>query len=81
VDKSEVPWKTDDLWLAPEYPGKLYCGHFFLTADYEQKCAKVVRFFESHIPEEQKPSYELKESAFYSLMPQKIRSALNAFPA
>jgi len=33
VDKSEVPWKTDDLWLAPEYPGKLYCGHFFLTAD------------------------------------------------
>jgi len=26
------------------------------------------------------PSYELKESAFYSLMPQKIRSALKRIP-
>jgi hypothetical protein len=47
VDKSEDPTKTDDLWLAPEYPGKLYCGHFFLTVDYERKCGEVNGFFGS----------------------------------
>ncbi|MGE5265454.1 MAG: hypothetical protein ACM3S0_18900, partial [Acidobacteriota bacterium] len=45
VDKTDFPWRTDDLWLAPEYPGKLYCGHFFLTPNYESKCAEVNRFF------------------------------------
>ncbi len=47
VDKTDFPWQTDDLWLAPEYPGKLYCGHFFLTPDYEDKCAQVNRFFDN----------------------------------
>jgi len=45
VDKSKEPWKTDDLWLGPEYPGKLYCGNFFLTVDYDRKCAEVTRFY------------------------------------
>jgi hypothetical protein len=53
VDKSYPFWKTDDLWLAPEYPGKLYCGHFFLTVKYERKRAQVIRFFEMSSPEEQ----------------------------
>jgi hypothetical protein len=45
VDKSKEPWETDDLWLTPEYPGKLYCGNFFLTVDYDRKCAEVTRFY------------------------------------
>jgi hypothetical protein len=53
IDKSDLPWKTDDLWLAPEYPGKFYCSHFFLTADYERKRAEVVSFFKSDNSEEQ----------------------------
>ena len=53
VDKSYPFWKTDDLWLAPEYPGKLYCGHFFLTVEYERKRAEVIHFFEMSSPEEQ----------------------------
>jgi len=52
VDKSDVDWEADDLWLAPEYPGRLYCGHFFLTVDYKEKREKVIRFFEK-TPEEQ----------------------------
>jgi hypothetical protein len=52
VDKSYPFWKTDDLWLAPEYPGKLYCSHFFLTVNYQRKRARVIRFFDS-TPEEQ----------------------------
>jgi len=27
----------DLLWLAPEYPGRLYVGHFFLTHDYRSR--------------------------------------------
>jgi hypothetical protein len=33
------------LWLAPEYPGRHYCGHFFLTVDYQRRRAEVARFF------------------------------------
>jgi hypothetical protein len=53
VDKSRPPWRTDDLWLFPDYPGKLYCGHFFLTPNYEQKCEQVNRFFHNSTVEEQ----------------------------
>jgi hypothetical protein len=38
---------ADVLWLAPEFPGKLYLGHFFLTVDYERKRGEVARFFDS----------------------------------
>ncbi|MFN0071251.1 MAG: hypothetical protein ACKVVP_07145 [Chloroflexota bacterium] len=34
------------LWLAPEYQGKHYAGHFFLTVDYERKRAEVARFYD-----------------------------------
>jgi hypothetical protein len=45
TDMSKPPWKTDVLWLAPEYPGRLYCGHFFLTVDYDRKCNELVHFY------------------------------------
>ena len=45
VDRSQQGWKTDDRWLAPEYPGRLYAGHFFLTVDYDAKRRKVIEFF------------------------------------
>ena len=37
VDRTRPGWETDDRWLAPTYPGLLYCGHFFLTVDFEDK--------------------------------------------
>jgi hypothetical protein len=46
LDKTDFDWGTDDLWIAPEYPGKFYAGHFFLTPDYDKKRAEVNRFFE-----------------------------------
>ena len=33
----------DLLWIAPEYPGRLFVGHFFLTVDYKQKNERVQR--------------------------------------
>jgi hypothetical protein len=39
-------------WLAPEYPGVHYAGHFFLTVDYERKIAELQRFFTSPDPVE-----------------------------
>jgi hypothetical protein len=53
VDKTKPPWRTDDLWLFPDYPGKLYCGHFFLTPNYEQKCEQINRFFHNSTLKEQ----------------------------
>ena len=35
----------DLLWLGPEFPGRLYLGHFFLTVDYERKRREVEQFF------------------------------------
>ena len=46
VSKSKHPWETDDLWLGPQFPGRLYCGHFFLTDNYEVKRRAVARFFD-----------------------------------
>jgi hypothetical protein len=36
--------RPDVLWLAPEYPGKLYAAHFFLTVDFERKSGEIARF-------------------------------------
>jgi len=47
VNKSKQPWETDDLWLGPAFPGKLYCGHFFLTDNYEAKLQAVAQFFDT----------------------------------
>jgi hypothetical protein len=34
------------LWLAPDYIGRSYSGHFVLTADFDRKNAEVERFFQ-----------------------------------
>ena len=34
---------ADLLWLAPEFPGRLYVGHFFLTVDFRQKHESLQR--------------------------------------
>ncbi|MEX2048831.1 MAG: hypothetical protein WEB90_04575 [Gemmatimonadota bacterium] len=33
--------EPDVLWLGPRHPGRFYCGHFFLTVDFEGKCMEV----------------------------------------
>lgn len=35
----------DRLWLAPEYQGRHYAGHFFLTVDYDRKQSEVDAFY------------------------------------
>lgn len=45
VDKRAADWETDDRWLMPEFPGKLYAGHFFLTPHYAEKRAEVNDFY------------------------------------
>jgi hypothetical protein len=39
-----VAHETDLLWLTPAHSGRLYCGHFFLTVDYEAKRAATDAF-------------------------------------
>jgi hypothetical protein len=64
VDKSAQDWDTDDLWLAPYHPGKLYCGHFFLTPNYEEKRAEVKHFFETSKSEQQRAFLEQERIRF-----------------
>ena len=42
----------EELWLAPEYPGRHYAAHFFLTVDYDRKLRELEAFFRAS-PEEQ----------------------------
>jgi len=37
----------DYRWLAPEFPGRSYHAHFFLTVDFERKFAEVEAFYAS----------------------------------
>lgn len=53
VDKSDLEWKTDDLWLAPAFPGSLFGGHFFLSENYDSKRAETSQFYRSYDIEEQ----------------------------
>ncbi len=53
VDKRPPPWKTDDLWLAPGFRGKLYCGHYFLTLDYDRKREELKEFYSGENPIQQ----------------------------
>ena len=64
VDKTPPDWAADDLWLAPYNPGKLYCGHFFLTPQYEEIRAKVTGFFESSDTQEQAAFLERERVRF-----------------
>jgi len=52
VDKTEVPWRTDDLWLTLGFPGKLYAGHYALTVDYDRKRAAVSQFYRDPVAED-----------------------------
>lgn len=39
-------------WLAPEYPGVHFAGHFFLTPDFDARQAELAAFFGSATAEE-----------------------------
>lgn len=39
--------QTNLRWLAPEYPGLHYAGHFFLTVDFARKQEELRAFFDS----------------------------------
>ena len=39
---------ADRLWLAPDFRGRHYAGHFFLTVDYDRKHAETVELFKSN---------------------------------
>ena len=45
TDMSKPDWEVDALWLAPDYPGKLYCAHFFLTVDFDNKRNELIKFY------------------------------------
>jgi hypothetical protein len=45
TDMKKPEWENDPLWLAPDYPGKLYSGHFFLTVDFEGKRDELLKFY------------------------------------
>ncbi|MGE0555795.1 MAG: hypothetical protein AB7R55_20375 [Gemmatimonadales bacterium] len=49
VDKTKVPWRTDDLWLTMGFPGRLYAGHYALTPGYERRRDAVNAFFAAPI--------------------------------
>ncbi len=44
--------QTNLRWLAPEYPGLHYAGHFFLTVDFRRKQDELGAFYETASPEE-----------------------------
>jgi hypothetical protein len=79
VDKSAPDWLTDDRWLAPEYPGKIYPGHFFLSDDYERKRAGVNRFF-GMTPEEN-IAYLERRAVQLLHAPPKDASEIRLFPS
>ena len=41
VDKMRPSFKSDDLWLAPGFSGKLYCGHYALPSRYSRKREEI----------------------------------------
>jgi hypothetical protein len=47
VDLAREPWATDLLWLGPSYPGRFYCGHFFLCSEYKLKRSEIVQFYKA----------------------------------
>lgn len=67
------------LWLAPEYPGVLYCGHFFLTVDYERKRA-LMRKFEAASPNEKADFLRRQRIRHLFLAPGKELSAFAQTP-
>ena len=54
VNKSKEDWRTDDLWLSPDFSGLLYCGHWFLTLDYDNKRNDIINFYATNEPNAQR---------------------------
>ena len=79
VDKGAQPWETDDIWLAPKYPGKWYVGHYFLTVDYDRKRAEVTHFFTAS-PEEQEAFLRTKQIRFLFVDRQRDPRTLERVP-
>jgi len=50
VDKVRPSYQSDDLWLAPGFPGKLYCGHYALTPQYPRKREEIEALLEASDP-------------------------------
>jgi hypothetical protein len=69
----------DVLWLAPEYSGKHYCGHFFLTVNFDQRRSSMVRFFESG-PEEQAVFLKREGIRFLYVSPRQQPSRFSQIP-
>jgi len=67
------------LWLAPEYPGRHYAGHFALTVNYDGKLSRMDRFFES-TPEEQASFLRQQRIRFLYVDAKKDASRLGAVP-
>jgi hypothetical protein len=62
TDMSKPEWQGDQLWLAPEYPGKLYCGHFFLTVDFDRKRSELTHFYQTTTPVEEQVAFLQKNN-------------------
>jgi hypothetical protein len=45
--------ETSLRWLGPEFPGRHFAGHFFLTVDYDRKRAALDAFFDETDPARQ----------------------------
>ena len=45
VEKSGESHHDADLWLAPEFPGRVYCCHFWLTVHHDERFRQVAEFF------------------------------------
>ena len=62
TDMSKPEWEGDQLWLAPEYPGKLYCGHFFLTVDFDRKRNELTHFYQTTTPMDEQVTFLRKNN-------------------
>lgn len=80
LNKADLPWKTDDLWLAPDYPGRFYCSHFFLTVDYERKRSEIISFFESKNVKEQATFLRERKSRFLYVEAKQIPNRFEKIP-
>jgi hypothetical protein len=79
TDMTKGPAQNDLLWLAPEYPGKFYCAHFFLTVDYDRKCAELVNFYQN-TPEEQVTFLQTQNIRFIYVDPEKDINRFKQIP-
>jgi hypothetical protein len=68
----------DLLWLAPEYPGRLYVGHFFLTHDYRSRREALERALAS--PDSLGPLLDLAGARWLFAGPQRNAETLAATP-